>query len=142
MTIRKRTITLTSNGSGAASGELGLGCKYGRIFKVEFKGDDADVDTNNTLAITDNAGRAVLAATAFDGGTDDSTAKKTEQSFSTVGVGFYLGPVESDVYDAGGDASANTEGQAIGVLAESPVTIAIASGTEGDVHRIHLFVEE
>lgn len=141
MAFKKRTITLTTGGAGTASGELGLGAKYGRVFKVEFKGDDADVDTNNTLAITDNSGRKVLAATALDGGTDDSSALMTEQSYSTVGRGFYLGPVESDIVDQGGDFSANTEGQPYGVLAESPVTVAIASGTEGDVHRIHLFVE-
>jgi hypothetical protein len=150
MTIKKRTGTLvtgtTHAGAGAVTGEarleVGLGAAYAKVFKVEFKGDDSGVDANNTLTLTDADGREVLVATALDGGTDDSTALKTEQDYSTVGVGFYLTALETDIRDAdAGAAYSATEGLFAPMLARSPVTITIESGTDGDEHRVHLFVE-
>jgi hypothetical protein len=140
MSIKRRRTTITMAGA-TASVDLGLGAPYGKVFKVEIKGDDADVDINATFAITDAEGRKVLAATAVDAGTDDSTALTTSQDFSTVGVGFYLGPIESTIYDAGGDPSADTEGVAPGMVAKSPVTIDVAAGTATDVYEVTLFVE-
>lgn len=158
MAIKKRYVDLLTGtshvGAGAVSGEargnIGLGAEYGRVLKFEFKGDDADVDTNNTLQLIDANGRQLLAALALDGGTDDSTALNTDQeciigtavtTVSTFGVGYYLGPNEVDVIDESGDASANTEGMTVGVIAKSPVTAVLASGTDGDWHRVALFVE-
>lgn len=135
-------------GGVSPSGRGSMGC--GRILKVEFKGDDADVDVNNTLQLLDSRGRQLLAATAFDGGTDDSTVLNTEQeavvgttvtAASTVGVGFYLTPNETDVIDESGDFLANTEGSVLGGLAYSPVEVRLAAGTDGDWHRVTLFVE-
>lgn len=149
MAIKKRTITLTTGTShagggavsGEARGELGLGAKWGKILKVEVKGDDANVDTNNTFAITDNAGRIIFPATALDFGTDDGTVKSTEQGYSTVGLSIFPTATESQVYDQGGDAAANTEGPGPSLVAETPLLITLAAGTDGDVHRIHVFVE-
>lgn len=144
MAIKSRSITLTTGTdgpTGTATGELGLGAAFGRILKVEFKGDDANVDSNNTLAITDKDGRVIFAATALDAGTDDSTSKNTEQGFSTVGVGFYLTAAEAEVRDRGGDASADTEGLVAPPVARGPVTIDIAAGTDGDVQKVILLVD-
>ncbi len=140
MTIKRRRTTVTMSAA-TASVDLGLGAPYGRVFKVELKGDDANVDNNTTFAFSDAEDRILLAATAFDAGTDDSSVKMTSQDFSTVGVGFYLAPVESDVVDSGGDPSANTEGNVPGVVAKSPLTIDLAAGTATDVFEITVFVE-
>jgi hypothetical protein len=147
MAIKKRTATLVTGTTGAPSTgeadiELGLGAAYARVFKVEVKGDDANVDSNAQFAITDADGREILVATAIDGGTDDSTALKTEQSYSTVGVGFYLTAIETDIKNGeDGVSYSETEGLFAAPLARSPVTINITAGTDGDEHRVHLFVE-
>lgn len=153
MTIVKRVsgdiLTGTTHvGAGAVSGEarikIGLGAPVGRIVRVEFKGDDANVDNNNTLALTDGEGRIIFAAAALDAGTDDSTTKATSQTqlvngaASTVGVAF--NPAYPAAADLENDATAGTEGE-IGILARSPITATILSGTDGDYHRVTLFVE-
>ena len=140
MAIKKRTITLTTGAGGTASGSLGLGAAYAKLLRAEFKGDDANVDTNNTFALTDADGRIVLTAYAADAGTDDSSAKNTEQSYSTVGLGFNLIYDEAkNLMSSGAVGTDNVGGTPI--IARSPLTVAIASGTSGDVHRIHVFVE-
>lgn len=147
-------LTGTSHvGGGAVSGEaranIGLGAEFGRVLGVEFKGDDADVDNNTTLALDDAKGRVLLKATVIDGGDttyDEYTAQEdivgtTVTSASTVGALFVLGYPEAQYLDAGTDFSANTEGMIAGVFAKSPVTVTIASGTNGDWHRVGLWVE-
>jgi hypothetical protein len=150
MTIKRRRVELTTGtthaGAGAVAGEarreLGLGAAFGKIVKVEFKGDAADVDANNTLEILDAEGREILVATALDGGTDDSTALKTSQDFSTVGVGFFLTAIETDIRNGeDGVAYTATEGLFAPPVAKSPVTITIAAGTDTDVHEVTLLVE-
>lgn len=160
MTIKYRyadLLTGTSHvGGGAVSGEarvnIGLGAVYGKVLGFEFKGDDADVDTNNTLALTDASGRIIFKATALDGGTDDSTLKNTDQesvigtavsAASTVGVRFALTEDEDSVYQgsAGALTTDNVGAAGAGIIAKSPVTATIASGTDGDWHRVGLYVE-
>src|SRR3972149_5975421 len=131
MAYKRRRTTITMAGA-TATKELGLGAAYGRVVKVEVKGDDADVDTNATFALTDAEGRELLAAFAIDGGTDDSTALHTSQDFSTFGVGFSPPAPEAAAVDAAGDASADTEGLVNHPIAKSPVTIDVAAGTATD----------
>ncbi len=140
MAIKKRTTTYTM---AAATGSctLGLGAAYGKVLKVEWKGDDADVDTNATIGIVDADGRQILAATAMDAGTDDSSARHTGQTYSTVGIGLYLSPNEADGIGADGSAVATAEGLSSAPIAQSPVTIAFTAGTSGDVYQVSLFVE-
>jgi hypothetical protein len=126
--------------------DIGLGAAYGRVIKFEVKGDDANVDSNNTFAILDADGRSVFTATALDFGTDDSTALKTSQvnfagSANTVGLGYYLAPDEAEIYSQDGTLVTDNQGSAPGVVARSPVTCSFASGTSGDVYEITLFVE-
>lgn len=148
-------LTGTSHvGGGAVSGEaranIGLGAEYGRIVGFEFKGDDADVDTNNTLALTDAKGRIIFTATALDAGTDDSTLKRTSQedvigttvsAVSTVGVSFQIVEEEDRVYGQDGVLTTDNVGAGGPVFAKSPVTATIAAGTDGDWHRVGLWVE-
>lgn len=160
MTIKKRYVDLLTGtshvGAGAVSGEargnIGLGAAYGKVMSFEFKGDDADVDTNNTLELTDADGRIIFKATALDAGTDDSTLKNTEQeaiigetvaAASTVGVRFGLSEDEDSVYQgsAGALTTDNVGPAGLGIFAKSPVTATIASGTDGDWHRVSLWVE-
>ncbi len=157
MTIKKREVVMLTGtshvGAGAVSGEarayIGLGSKYGLVHGFEFKGDDANVDTNNTVALSDSRGRTIFAATALDGG-DTTSDEFTEQTraigatvsaASTVGVYTRLTPLETTVYDVNGDPEANTEGPPGGMFAESPVLVTLASGTDGDYHRVILWVE-
>jgi hypothetical protein len=145
MTIKKRTIsTITIGTDGATttgSKTVSLGAAYGCVRKIEFKGDDTNVETSLAVLVTDAGGRIVYSDT-IDGGGDDSTVKQTEQSYSTVGLGVYLVPVETEAIDRLGDPSADTEGVGgQGVFAESPLTFALSSGTDGDVYRIHVWVE-
>jgi hypothetical protein len=147
MAIKRRYARLTTGttggtGTGTAQARIGLGAPYGTVLGFEFKGDDANVDANNTLALTDADGRLVLKATALDAGTDDSTLKRTSQDFSTVGVRGGLVEDEAEVYQ--GSAGAKTTdnvGAGGGILAKSPITVDIAAGTDGDVQEVALFVE-
>lgn len=145
MAIRKRTISSITIGTDGAtttgSKTVGLGAAYAAIRKIEVKGDDANVEATATLVVTDRDGRIVAQATGVDFGTDDSTIKSTEQSYSTVGLSIYPVALETDVFDTGGDPAANTEGVSPAVIARSPLTVALSSGTDGDVYRVHVFVE-
>lgn len=146
MTIKKRTIdtiTIGTDGStGTGSKSVGLGATYGAVRKVEVKGDDTNVDTTTALLITDADGRIVFSKGATDFGPDDSTSKQTEQSYSTVGLGMYLVPDEAETFDRNGEVSAANAGEAgNGIFARSPLTVALSSGTDGDVFRVHVFVE-
>ena len=148
-------LTGTSHvGAGAVSGEaradIGLGAAYGRVLAFEFKGDDADVDVNNTLSLTDAKGRVILAAVALDGG-DADAANRTNQedvigttvtAVSTFGIAAGLTEEEDRVYGADGVLTTDNVGAGGGgMLAKSPVTVAIEAGTDGDWHRVGLWVE-
>jgi hypothetical protein len=143
MAIKRRRVTLTTGTDGAtttASGDISLGAAYGRILRVEFKGDDANVDVNNTLALTDAEGRIVLTAIALDAGTDDSSVKATNQDYSTVGVAYALVNDEAKSLLSSGAVGTDNVGGGPCVAA-SPVTVDIAAGTDADVHQITLYVE-
>jgi hypothetical protein len=127
--------------AGTGSFVMHLGAKYVRIHKLELKGDDADVDNNMTVQIVDADGRIILAATALDGGTDDSTTKATAQGFSTFGVAKWLCPNEADLVGQDGVAVTDNQGATSGVIARSPVTVNLAAGSAGDVFELGLLVE-
>lgn len=143
MAIKRRRVTLTTGTdgpTGTASGDISLGAAYARLLRLEFKGDDANVDINNTISLTDAEGRLSLTASAQDGGTDDSTVKATNQSYSTVGVAFAL--VNDEAKSLMSDGTVGTDNVGGGpLIAASPVTVDIAAGTDGDVHQITLYVE-
>jgi hypothetical protein len=121
----------------------------GEILKVEFKGDDANVNANTTLTLTDIDGRLILSAPVLSGATDDATLLVTEQeavvgttvtTASTKGRGVYLAPDPAVVYDKGGDASSAAEGKFGGMVAHGPILATILLGTDGDWHRVTLWV--
>ncbi len=151
MTIKKRSSSEVTVGTSYAAGgsattgeagfNLGLGAKYGKVQKLEVKGDDANVEATATILVTDAGGRIVYSDSSLDFGTDDATVKQTEQSYSTVGLGIYITPVETEEIDRLGDPAADTEGTAPGVFAESPLTVVISSGTDGDKYKVHAWVE-
>ena len=139
MAIKRRRTTVTMAGA-TASVELGLGAPYGRPLRFEVKGDDADVDTNATFAITDAEGRLVLTAIALDAGSDDSTVKATNQDFSTVGLAYALVNDEAkSLMSSGAVGTDNVGGGPL--IAKSPLTIDIAAGTATDVYELTVFVE-
>lgn len=149
MSFKRRVGTLTFPTGGTGSIEIGLGAAYGRVHAIELKGDDTNVDTNTTYALTDAAGRVILTAIALDAGTDDSSVKDTAQSesigglaASTVGVMRYLSFDEAkSIQSSGAVITDNVGGAGSGVFAKSPVTVAMAAGTSGDVIQVALFVE-
>lgn len=144
MAIKRRRVTATTGTDGATttfSKDISLGASYALIYKIEIKGDDTNVDSSAGYTVTDAEGRLLLTLAAFDAGPDDSSTKATNQVYSTVGRALWLAPLETDVVDAGGDFSANTEGNAGPVVAASPITVAQTGGTDGDVFQITAYVE-
>jgi len=144
MAIKRRRMTATTGTDGATttfSKDLTLGAAYAKVLKVEIKGDDTNVDSSAGYTIVDAEGRLILTLAAFDAGPDDSAVKATNQVYSTVGRALWLSPLETDIVDAGGDFSANTEGNVLGVVAASPITVAQTGGTDGDVFQITAYVE-
>lgn len=145
MAIKKRTIESIIIGTDGAtttgSKTVGLGAAYAKVLKLEVKGDDANVEATATILVTDADGRIIFSDSGLDFGTDDSTSKQTEQGYSTVGLGIYPVPVETEVIDRLGDPSADTEGVSPALIARSPLTVALSSGTDGDAYRVHVFVE-
>lgn len=135
---KKKTHTMTG---ATGSFNMHLGAQYVRVHKVEIKGDDADVDSNTEFTITDADGRLVMASKAVDAGTDDSSVLATSQDYSTVGKGYYLCPNEADKIGVDAAAITDNQGSGSGVLARSPVTVAIAAGTSGDAFEVSLLVE-
>lgn len=140
MAFKRRRTTFTM-AAATHSVDIGLGAAVARVHRIEIKGDDADVDTNATFALTDAEGRSLLDALALDAGTDDSSVLATSQTYSTVGVGRNLTAIEAEVVDRDGDASADTEGLYAPPIAVSPVTLDVAAGTSGDAYEVTLFVE-
>jgi hypothetical protein len=148
-------LTGTSHvGGGAVSGEaranIGLGAVFGKVLAFEFKGDDANVDTDNTLELKDADGRTLLTAIALDAGgttTDQYTQQETAigttvAAVSTVGVRKDLVYLEADAVGADGVATTDNVGAGSGgVYAKSPVTVTIVAGTDGDWQRVGLWVE-
>lgn len=140
MAIKKRRTTLTM---AAATGSvtLGLGASYARLLRLEVKGDDANVDDDMTVSITDADGRLVLTAVDIgDAGRDDSTTKRTNQTFSTVGEAYAI--VHNEALNLGSEGAVQTDNVGGGpAIARSPVTFAVANGTSTDVIEFTLFVE-
>lgn len=151
-------LTGTSHvGAGAVTGEargfinLDTNGGYGMVRAFEVKGDDANVDANNTLTIKDCEGRTVFASTAIDAGgttSDEYTPQLAAIGTavtvaSTVGISQGLGYIETAYVDdnATRDISADTEGVVAGVLCRGPLTVTLESGTDGDWHRVGVFVE-
>lgn len=147
MAIKRRvaplltTGTTGGTGTGTARTTVSLGAPYGRVIAFEFKGDDANVDDNNTLKLTDATGRILLTAIALDAGTDDSTTKQTNQTYSTVGVYRALVDEEDKVVGQDGVLTTDNVGAGGPLPAASPITIDIAAGTDGDVQQVVLWVE-
>jgi hypothetical protein len=143
MTIKKRTIsTITIGTDGATttgSKTVSLGAAVGFVRKIEVKGDDGNVEATATILVTDADGRIIFSDSGLDFGTDDSTSKQTEQSYSTVGLGIYPIAVEAEHINRVGTSDADMGGSYIPAV--SPLTVALSSGTDGDVYRVHVFVE-
>ena len=146
----------SNNGAGAVSGEargrIGLGAQYGRVCALEVKGDDANVDTNASLNIVDAEGRLIITAMTLDAGDttfDDWTAQTpvigtTVTSASTVGylIGLEYQGTQRYSTAATPDASADAEGHGVsGVFAKSPLVVTLTAGTDGDWHRVGVWVE-
>jgi hypothetical protein len=155
MTIAFRYKDLTTGtshvGAGAVTGEargnIGLGAPYGRVMAIEVKGDDADVDTNASLALEDAHGRKIVAGITLDAGATTFDEYTSQEAIiggltSTVGYLIKIGYPEDQAYNSEGDAAADTEGHSdSGVFAKSPVLATLTAGTDGDVHRVGLWVE-
>lgn len=145
------TGTTGGSGTGTATIDVGLGAAHGRVVGIEIKGDDANVDVNNTFELVDAHGKLILKATAVDAGADDSTLKSTAQDLkvpstgaaSTVGVYYDLVGDEARALQGsiGAVTTDNVGAGSGGVPATSPVTINLAAGTDGDYHRVVLWVE-
>lgn len=144
MAVKKRTIESIIIGTDGAtttgSKQVGLGAAYAEVLKLEVKGDDGNVEASATILVTDADGRIIFSDSGLDFGADDATVKSTEQSYSTVGLGIYPVPVETEVTDRLGDPAADTEGVSPSIVAKSPLTVALSSGTDGDAYRVHVFV--
>lgn len=140
MAIVRRRTTITM-AAATASKDLGLGAPFARLIRVEIKGDDANVNDATTFSLTDDEGRLVLTAVDVgDAGRDDSTTKRTSQSFSTVGEAYTLVNDEAlNLLSSGAVATDNVGGGP--VIAKSPVTIGVASGTSGDVFEVTIYAE-
>jgi hypothetical protein len=151
-------LTGTSHvGAGAATGEargyinLGSNGDCGIVRAIEFKGDDDAVDNNAQFALTDRDGRQLMAARAVDAGGTTSDEYTQQQSaigtavsaVSTVGVQNALGYIETAYADdnATRDLAADTEGVIPGVFARGPILVTLTAGSDGDWHRVGVWVE-
>jgi hypothetical protein len=117
MAIKKRTT-----GAITAAADLGLGAAYGEVKRIDVT---ASADTSVSLAVVDENGDTVATIASAD---------------YTTRTRFYIAPVETEVWDTGGDASANTEGNSVGVIARSPLTITPSGLGTGTV-TVDVYVE-
>lgn len=135
MTMVKRSVKAVTDGAGAATGTIGLGAKYGKVIAVRW---DSGGDSSSDLTLSSSL-------PAFDSGqaafTHNIYVRTSVDASAAGGIVNYVGPVESIVYDAAGDATADTEGMISGIVAHSPVTYTIANGGATETHYIDLFVE-
>lgn len=141
--FRQTEITFASD---TATAEIGLGAAYGRVHALEVKGDDANVDSNTTYALTDADGRVILTAIALDAGDADSANDVANATVgglsSTFGLMRYLSFDEAkSIQSSGAVITDNVGGAGSGVFAKSPITVTCAAGGTGDVIRVGLFVE-
>lgn len=94
---------------------VGLGAAYALVRRVDVV---ASLDTTTAVTITDDDG-----VTIFTLASGDHTTKKRQ----------YVTPLETIVVDTGGDAMIDAEGAPGGVLAKSPIDIAVSGIGSGTV---------
>lgn len=139
MAIKKRRVEALTSAAPVDLGTIGLGAKYGRIVQIRCKNwassakGGAGTDTAIKLKITDNNSDVVY-LDASD--RDYATAEVTlVPSLDDTATGLGLTPV-----DATGAAA--TAGAGAGIIAESPVTVAVLNGgTTTDFVTVDLLVE-
>jgi hypothetical protein len=119
MTIKKRSTGAISADS---TPKVGLGAAYAVLRRVDVV---ASADTSTAVTITDRDG-----VTVYTLASGDHTTKKRQ----------YVTPVETTVVDTGGDAMIDAEGAPGGVIARSPLDVAITGIGSGTV-TVDLFVD-
>lgn len=123
-------LTLTV-GATVGSGELQVDIYYRPLTKVTVVADT--LNTAPKIQLPEGVGvlKAVGVLSSSDTSvgltvTDGAPVARTLATFAsadyTTRAVRHIGSVETDVYDSGGDPSADTEGNDIGVLAESSIT--------------------
>lgn len=119
MAFKKRTFSVTTDGSGDGTDEIGLGAAYGRIH--EFVVDDsASTEAAVVFTISDDRSRTVFVSDALD-----------------VSEGpFYKHPTQ----DSSDDSDDNEDTEASTVV-KGPVTITVASGGASLTYTGSLIVE-
>lgn len=134
MTIKRRVITLVTDGAGAATGTVGLGAAFAKVIAVGW--DSAD-DASSDLAITSS-----IPATSTQAALTHAIYTRTSVDASAAGgIVNYVVPNEAETFDASGEASAANTGEGTCVVAASPATVTIANGGASKSHVVSLFVE-
>lgn len=120
--VAKASVVLsTTNATGVVTLPDGL-----PLHRVLGMAVTSSSDTSVSLAVTDAASKTIATWASAD--------------YTTRALR-YLAEVESAVYDAGGDASADTEGNDIGVFADGALSIA-ASGMAAGTFTVEVYFEE
>jgi hypothetical protein len=118
MFVRK-TITLTTDGSGDASGKLGVGKRYCVLRGVQVA--DAQFDDSYTIQITDSDGRELFQSASITAAVDKPI-------------------VEENVLLDDGTAGA-TDGQFGALVARTPLNVIVAAGGATQTGTIKVYVE-
>jgi hypothetical protein len=145
--LRVRTGTIAV-GAAATSGATTIGSvnKTARLVGVELK-TTSGTDASHTLVIAEADGRQLFTGTV-NGYTDDGTLKKTRQTSlagaaCTRGLPIYIAPIETNVIDSQGDASADTEGAVGGGLyALLPLTVTVSSTANSEGYDVLAFLAD
>jgi len=119
MSFKRRTITLTTDGSGDASGNLGLGGSYGIVRGIRVA--DAQFDDSYTVQLKDADNRELFQSVSITAAVDKPI-------------------VEENVLLDDGSAGA-ADGQFGSLVAKSPLTVTVAAGGATQSGTIYVYVE-
>lgn len=119
MAFKKRSFSVTTDGSGDGTDEVGLGAAYGRVMEIVVD-DSASTEAAVVFTLTDDRSRDVFVSDALD-----------------VSEGpFYKHPTQDSSDDS--DDNEDTEGPTI---CKSPVTVTVASGGASLTYTGSIIVE-
>lgn len=118
--LRFRRIRRTITADGTYS--VGMGAPYGALHRVDVL---SSADTSVAVTVND----------------DDGVARATFASgdYTTIARRFIV-PVETTVFDSGGDPAIDAEGVSPPVVCKGPLDIVVTGLGSGNV-RVDLFVE-
>lgn len=119
--LKKRQVSVTTDGSGDATALLSLGAAYAQVVAVKL---DSGADVSSDYSATDGDGRTIFAFTGVNASTP---------------VERYLVVAEASVFDDAGEVAAADSAVSVHPVAKSRLNLTIANGGAAETHVVTVY---